>query len=216
MIWAKEETLPREEIERIQLTKLKDTVRYIYDRVKPYREKMDMAGVRPEDIQTLEDLKKLPFTYKADFRDHYPDGLFAVDKKEIVRYHASSGTTGKPTVVGYTRNDLDIWLNNVARIACMGGATEEDDRSICDSDVFRKYKQTDYVFTGYGCDTSCGYPVLCAPSWRGTSQKRDRSIKRFKDKNRTVRRRRHDRADAGRDAPCLGRTVCLYTKLWYE
>ena len=197
MIWAKEETLPREEIERIQLTKLKDTVRYIYDRVKPYREKMDMAGVRPEDIQTLEDLKKLPFTYKADFRDHYPDGLFAVDKKEIVRYHASSGTTGKPTVVGYTRNDLDIWLNNVARIACMGGATEE-------------------VFTGYGCDTSCGYPVLCAPSWRGTSQKRDRSIKRFKDKNRTVRRRRHDRADAGRDAPCLGRTVCLYTKLWYE
>ena len=108
MIWAKEETLPREEIERIQLTKLKDTVRYIYDRVKPYREKMDMAGVRPEDIQTLEDLKKLPFTYKADFRDHYPDGLFAVDKKEIVRYHASSGTTGKPTVVGYTRNDLDI------------------------------------------------------------------------------------------------------------
>ena len=68
MIWAKEETLPREEIERIQLTKLKDTVRYIYDRVKPYREKMDMAGVRPEDIQTLEDLKKLPFTYKADFR----------------------------------------------------------------------------------------------------------------------------------------------------
>ena len=190
MIWAKEETLPREEIERIQLTKLKDTVRYIYDRVKPYREKMDMAGVRPEDIQTLEDLKKMPFTYKADFRDHYPDGLFAVDKKEIVRYHASSGTTGKPTVVGYTRNDLDIWLNNVARIACMGGATEEDvaqiafgygtftgalglhgglgeDRSICDSDVFRKYKQADYVYAGYGCDTSDGYPVLCAPSWRG-------------------------------------------------
>ena len=69
MIWAKEETLPREEIERIQLTKLKDTVRYIYDRVKPYREKMDMAGVRPEDIQTLEDLKKLPFTYTADIQE---------------------------------------------------------------------------------------------------------------------------------------------------
>lgn len=119
MIWAKEETLPREEIEKIQLDKLKTTVSYIYDRVKPYRDKMDAAGVKPEDIQTLEDLKKLPFTYKADFRDHYPDGLFAVDKKEIVRYHASSGTTGKPTVVGYTRNDLDIWLNNVARLACM-------------------------------------------------------------------------------------------------
>lgn len=81
MIWAKEETLPREEIEQIQLAKLKDTVRNIYDRVQPYREKMDAAGVRPEDIQTLEDLKRLPFTYKADFRDHYPDGLFAVDKK---------------------------------------------------------------------------------------------------------------------------------------
>ena len=126
MIWAKEETLPREEIEKIQLDKLKTTVSYIYDRVKPYRDKMDAAGVKPEDIQTLEDLKKLPFTYKADFRDHYPDGLFAVDKKEIVRYHASSGTTGKPTVVGYTRNDLDIWLNNVARLACMGGATADD------------------------------------------------------------------------------------------
>ena len=108
MIWAKEETLPREEIEAIQLSKLKDTVRYIYDRVQPYRAKMDAAGVKPQDINTLEDLKKLPFTYKTDFRDNYPDGLFAVDKKEIVRYHASSGTTGKPTVVGYTRNDLDM------------------------------------------------------------------------------------------------------------
>ena len=126
MIWSKEETLPRSEIEAIQLSKLKDTVRYIYERVKPYRDKMDAAGVRPEDIQTLEDLQKMPFTYKSDFRDNYPDGLFAVDKKDIVRYHASSGTTGKPTVVGYTKNDLDMWLNNVARLACMGGATADD------------------------------------------------------------------------------------------
>ena len=126
MIWAKEETLPRSEIEAIQLAKLKDSVKYIYDRVKPYRDKMDAAGVKPEDIRTLDDLKRLPFTYKADFKDNYPDGLFAVDKKEIVRYHASSGTTGKPTVVGYTRNDLEMWLDNVARIACMGGASPED------------------------------------------------------------------------------------------
>ena len=126
MIWAKEETLPRDEIEAIQFAKLKGTVRYIYDRVKPYRDKMDAAKVKPEDIHTLQDLKRLPFTYKSDFRDNYPDGLFAVDKKEIVRYHASSGTTGKPTVVGYTRNDLDMWLNNVARIACMGGASADD------------------------------------------------------------------------------------------
>ena len=126
MIWAKEETLPRAEIEKIQLERLQKTAAYIYERVEPYRKKMDEAGVKPEDIQSREDLKKMPFTYKADFRDHYPDGLFAVDKKEIVRYHASSGTTGKPTVVAYTKNDLDVWLNNVARIACMGGATSED------------------------------------------------------------------------------------------
>ena len=126
MIWAEQETYSRSEIEKIQLEKLKDTVSYIYNRVKPYKDKMDKDHVRPEDINTLEDLKKLPFTYKADFRENYPDGLFAVDKKDIIRYHASSGTTGKPTVVGYTKNDLDMWLNNVARIACMGGATNKD------------------------------------------------------------------------------------------
>mgnify|MGYP002244857673 FL=1 len=82
--------------------------------------------MKPEDIQTLKDLQKLPFTNKSDFREHYPMGLFAVDKKELVRFHASSGTTGKPTVVGYTKKDLEIWLNNVARVACMGGATEDD------------------------------------------------------------------------------------------
>ena len=126
MIWAKEETLKRSEIQKIQLEKLKDTVRYIYDRVEPYRLKMDQAGVTPDMIQTLEDLKKLPFTYKADFRENYPTGLFAVEKKDLVRFHASSGTTGKPTVVGYTQHDLDVWLDNVARVACMGGAVPED------------------------------------------------------------------------------------------
>ena len=130
MIWAKEETLPRAEIEKIQLEKLKQTVHYIYERVEPYRRKMEDAGVKPEDIQSLDDLKKLPFTYKADFRDNYPMGLFAVDKKDLVRFHASSGTTGKPTVVGYTRKDLDVWLGNVARIACMGGATPDDGAQI--------------------------------------------------------------------------------------
>ena len=126
MIWSKEETLQRQELEKIQLEKLKETVSYIYERVEPYRRKMDEASVRPEDIQSLKDLEKLPFTYKADFRDNYPDGLFAVDKKDIVRYHASSGTTGKPTVVAYTEHDLDVWMNNVARVACMGGATKDD------------------------------------------------------------------------------------------
>ena len=126
MIWAKEETLPRSEIEKIQLARLKETVSYIYEKVEPYRRKMDEAQVKPDDIQSLSDLKKMPFTYKADFRDNYPTGLFAVEKKDLVRFHASSGTTGKPTVVGYTKKDLDNWLNNVARIACMGGATPDD------------------------------------------------------------------------------------------
>lgn len=126
MIWAPEETFSREEIQAIQLRKLKQAVAYTYEKVPNYRMKMDQAGVKPEDIQTLKDLEKLPFTNKSDFRDNYPMGLFACPKSELVRIHASSGTTGKPTVVGYTRNDKHIWTNNVSRIACMGGATEED------------------------------------------------------------------------------------------
>ena len=126
MIWNKEETLSRAEIEKIQQKKLKETVSYIYNKVSPYRTKMEEAGVEPEDIKTLKDLQKLPFTYKEDFRKNYPMGLFAVGKDKLVRVHASSGTTGKPTIVGYTKNDMEIWLNNVARIACMGGAKESD------------------------------------------------------------------------------------------
>ncbi|MCP1102309.1 phenylacetate-CoA ligase [Aequitasia blattaphilus] len=126
MIWADEETLPRHEMEALQLKKLKETVNYIYSNVGLYQSKMDAAGVNPKDIQSLDDLRKLPFTYKADFRDNYPTGLFAVEKKDIVRFHASSGTTGKPTMVGYTAKDLGNWLNNVARVACMGGATSKD------------------------------------------------------------------------------------------
>ena len=126
MIWSKTETMSRKEIEEIQLSRLKETVSYIYERVPAYKKKMDEIGVRPEHIQTLKDLQKLPFNTKEDFRQNYPTGLFAVPKKELVRVHASSGTTGKPTIVGYTRKDLDIWTNNVSRVACMGGATGDD------------------------------------------------------------------------------------------
>ena len=131
MIWAKEETRSREEIEAIQLTKLKETVARVYAKVPAYRKKMDEAGIKPEHVQTLEDLNRLPFTTKQDMRDHYPFGLFAVEKKDLKRIHASSGTTGKPTVVGYTQHDLDVWSECVARIACMGGATSEDIAQIC-------------------------------------------------------------------------------------
>ncbi|MBO5109719.1 MAG: phenylacetate--CoA ligase [Clostridia bacterium] len=131
MIWSKEETLPREEIEKIQLERLKETVNRVYAKVEPYRKKMDEAGVKPEDIQSLADLSKLPFVTKQDMRDNYPFGLFAVDRDSLVRIHASSGTTGKPTVVGYTENDLKTWTDCVSRIACMGGASSHDVAQIC-------------------------------------------------------------------------------------
>ena len=131
MIWAKEETMSRAEIESVQLTRLKDTVKRAYEKVPAYRAKMEAAGIQPDDIQTLKDLQKLPFTIKQDMRDNYPYGLFAVPRKELLRIHASSGTTGKPTVVGYTQNDLDVWRECVARIAVAGGATDEDVAQIC-------------------------------------------------------------------------------------
>jgi phenylacetate-CoA ligase len=131
MIWAKEETLPRKEIEELQLLRLKETVSRVYEKVPAYRAKMDKAGIKPEDIKGLKDLKRLPFTNKQDLRDNYPFGLFTVPRKELVRIHASSGTTGKPTVVGYTRKDLKTWTECVSRIAALGGATEEDVAQIC-------------------------------------------------------------------------------------
>ncbi len=131
MIWSKEETLSRSEMEKLQLERLQETVKRVYEKVPYYRAKMDEKGVKPEDIQTLQDLQKLPFTTKQDMRDTYPFGLFAVPRDEIIRIHASSGTTGKPTVVGYTRGDLDTWTDCVSRIACMGGATHKDVSQIC-------------------------------------------------------------------------------------
>ncbi|MBP1755120.1 MAG: paaK [Firmicutes bacterium] len=131
MIWAKEETLAREELEKLQLQRLKETVARVYAKVPAYRAKMEEAGIKPEDVKSLEDLKRLPFTNKKDLRDNYPFGLFTVPKKDLVRIHASSGTTGKPTVVGYTKKDLQTWTECVSRIAAMGGASEEDVAQIC-------------------------------------------------------------------------------------
>lgn len=126
-IWNKEiETMPRKKIKEIQLEKLKKMIYYIYDNVKFYRDKLDDFGISPGDIRKIEDLKKLPFTTKDDLRNNYPYGLFAVPMSDIVRRHASSGTTGRPTVVGYTRKDLEWWSEMVARIASAGGATKND------------------------------------------------------------------------------------------
>ncbi|MBE5780420.1 MAG: phenylacetate--CoA ligase [Clostridiales bacterium] len=120
------ECAERSEIEAIQLDRLKSTVKRVYETVPYYKEKLDAAGVKPEDIQSLDDLKKIPFTTKADMRANYPYRLFAVPMKDIVRIHASSGTTGTATVVGYTKTDLDNWAECVARVVCQAGATPDD------------------------------------------------------------------------------------------
>lgn len=131
MIWANEETFTRGQIEALQLERLQETVKRVYEKVPAYRARMDEAHVRPDDIRSLQDLSKLPFTTKQDMRDNYPFRLFAVERKALRRIHASSGTTGKPTVVGYTEKDLDVWAECVARLACAGGASEHDIAQIC-------------------------------------------------------------------------------------
>lgn len=125
--WEEEmETLPRVGLESIQLRRLQHLVARVYRTVEPYRRKMDAVGVKPDDIKTLADLARLPFTVKQDLRDNYPFGLFTVPLEEVVRVHASSGTTGKPTVVGYTANDIKTWSNVMARALCCAGATKGD------------------------------------------------------------------------------------------
>lgn len=121
-IWNKEiETMPREQLEELQLKRLQETVTRVYENVKPYREKMEKAGIKPEDIKNLDDLSKLPFTVKQDLRDNYPYGMFAVPMEQVTELHASSGTTGKQTVVGLTENDVDIWAEIAARaLSAMG------------------------------------------------------------------------------------------------
>ena len=120
------ETAPREKIVALQNERLAATVRRVYENVPFYRNKMEQSGVTPDDIRTIDDLHKLPFSYKQDLRDTYPYGLFAVPMKDVVRLHASSGTTGKQIVVGYTRNDLDVWDECVARALTAAGCTDED------------------------------------------------------------------------------------------
>ncbi|MGA7279289.1 MAG: phenylacetate--CoA ligase [Desulfocapsaceae bacterium] len=127
MYWEEEiETLPRVGLESIQLKRLQALVARVYETVEPYRRKMVAAGVEPGDIHQLSDLQKLPFTTKDDLRDNYPFGMFTMGLDDIVRVHASSGTTGKPTVVGYTKKDIDTWANLMARALTCAGASRGD------------------------------------------------------------------------------------------
>ncbi|OEF98238.1 phenylacetate--CoA ligase family protein [Desulfuribacillus alkaliarsenatis] len=124
-------TLDRDSLEQIQLEHLQKTVARVYDKVPHYREAFNKLGITPADIKSLADVRKLPFTTKDALRDNYPFNLFAADLEDIVRIHASSGTTGKPTVVGYTKQDLDTWAEVVARIATNAGVTPKDRAQIC-------------------------------------------------------------------------------------
>lgn len=172
MIWSKAETLSRQEIEEIQLARLQKTVELNWNKVPAYRKKMEEAGVKPEDIKTLKDLARLPFVTKQDLRDNYPFGMFAVSQEELVRVHASSGTTGKPTVVGYTKRDLEMWTECVSRIAAMGGATKKDMAQIC----FGYGMFTGALGLHYGLE-NIGATIV--PSSTGNSEKQIMYMKDF-------------------------------------
>jgi phenylacetate-CoA ligase len=127
MIWnEKIECMSRTEMHTLQSERLIELVNRVYNNVAFYRNKMDKMGLKPSDIHSIDDISKLPFTYKNDLRDHYPFGLFAVPMKQIVRVHASSGTTGKPTTVGYTKTDIENWREMLARCLTMAGVSSED------------------------------------------------------------------------------------------
>ncbi|MDK2892927.1 phenylacetate--CoA ligase [Methanohalophilus sp.] len=120
------ERMPVDELEKLQEQKLKNLVSYVYNHSPFYRKRFDAVGVKPEDITSLKDLTKLPFTYKKDLRDTYPTGMFCVPNKQLVRFHVSSGTTGKPTVVGYTMNDIKEWSKSLGRALTSIGVGRDD------------------------------------------------------------------------------------------
>lgn len=127
MIWnEKAECMSAQEREELQLKRLQEVVKKAYENVPYYQQRFNQEGVAPEDIQTLEDIEKLPFTTKSDLRDAYPFGMFAVPDEDIIEVHTSSGTTGKPTVSGYTHKDIEIWGEVMARTLTMAGATKKD------------------------------------------------------------------------------------------
>ncbi|NLD88389.1 MAG: phenylacetate--CoA ligase [Clostridiales bacterium] len=120
------ETMSRDELSALQSERLVNCVKRVYENVDTYKRKFDEASIQPGDIKSIEDISRLPFTYKQDLRDNYPFGLFAVPMEQVIRVHASSGTTGKQTVVGYTNNDIDIWSQCMARTFAAGGVSSSD------------------------------------------------------------------------------------------
>ena len=125
------ETMPPEELRKLQDERLKAQVKHVYDNVPHYRQLMDEKGVKPEDIQGVDDLWKLPFTSKADLRECYPDGMLAVPKSECVRIHSTSGTTGKRVIAYYNQHDIDLWEDCCARAITAAGGSAEDVCQVC-------------------------------------------------------------------------------------
>lgn len=127
IIWNKEaECMDRGKLKELQLARLQETVRACYENVPLYRKRFDEIGLKPEHIKRLEDIKEIPYTTAQDLRDNYPFGMFALPKKDVVRVHGSSGTTGKPKIAGYTKRDLDVWTEVVTRMICAAGGTSDD------------------------------------------------------------------------------------------
>ena len=167
------ECMSREDLRALQSERLIKQVQYVYDNVETYRKKMDEMNVKPSDIKSIDDIVKLPFTVKKDLRDGYPFGMFAAKQKDIVRLHASSGTTGKLTVVGYTKNDIDVWAQMAARSIVASGGTE---------DMVAHVSYGYGLFTG-GLGLHYGAEKLgCAtvPSSSGNTQNQIRLIQDFK------------------------------------
>lgn len=174
MIWNRErECASRKEVAEMQLVRLKAIVRYAYENVPFYHKKFDEIGLLPEHIQKLSDIEKIPFTTKNDLRDNYPFGLFARPMSEIVRLHASSGTTGKPVVIGYTKNDMKAWTECVSRVAGQAGVTGEDTAQI----VFGYGMFTGGFGLHYGLE-NMGVAVI--PSSAGNSERQLMFIQDFK------------------------------------
>ena len=205
MIWNEtKECMSRDEKIVLQSARLVKTVDRVYHNVPFYRKKMQSIGIEPGDVRGVEDLHILPFTTKADLRDNYPFGLFAVPQSEIVRIHASSGTTGKATVVGYTRKDLEIWSECVARALIMAGVTRDDIIQVAygyglftggargsrrggetgshrSTYVNRQYEETDDDDGGFRSDGDCLYAFLSASYCGNGGRKRGNRQDTVKD-----------------------------------
>ena len=152
-IWNREmECADRETKNAIQLDRLKKTVETCYNKVPFYKKKFDEIGLRPEHIKTLADVKHIPFTTAEDLRNNYPFGLFAVPKRDVVRIHGSSGTTGKPKIVGYTKNDLENWSEIMARVICAAGGLISMVGDLAASAIKRNHDIKDYgkLIPGHG------------------------------------------------------------------